>query len=378
LKPLIFFLFCLTVQAKSFCNKEESFNSHFVGVTKIVKASGELVSNTPLIAKQADQILSKLIAAKSPLVLKWISKRKFDPDKDEERIVKEWRKYFLENFILSKFPSSDIKINNLIDNSFKEVSKKSFTKSIIKNFNNLLKEAKKDSLNYISNSTLEAKDKEMISKKIQKVELYWFKGLLNSKYEKMPLEFLKWGLAYDPIPNEINVGILALSYNSNEEIYATLLHEIAHAFDPCRWSALVGTRNPFMKVINCLRDKDSAGAKTRDDSKLKELVSSKRINAQMADVLSLNPTCNKSFYPLPGMQRDQILEVFSDWFSAEVLSHSKKYINSKMRKDLCRKSNLSQGSSYIKNEDRLNKIYFANPVISKILNQKSKFKFCSL
>ena len=300
------------VFAESYCQNDQPFNSHFKDVTKIVKASGTLVSNSPLVAKQADEILSKLIAAKSPLVLKWISKRNFNPVKDEERIIVEWRTYFLENFILSKFPSSDIKINNLLDSSFRTISKKSFTKEIITKMNLIFKDAQKNSLKYIIDSSLSSKDKALVTDRIKSMKLYWFNGLIGTKYEKMPLEFLRWGLAYDPVPNEINIGILSLSYNSDEEIYATLLHEIAHAFDPCRWSAIIGGVNPFNKPISCLRSIESVGAKKRDDSKLSQLVSVKRITPQLAKVLKNNPTCNKSFYPLAGMQRDQILEVFSD------------------------------------------------------------------
>lgn len=380
MKIVFIFLFLNShIFASSYCKDEEAFNSHFIGVTKIVKVSGDLVASSPMIAKQADMTLSKLIAAKSPLVIKWISKRKFNPAKDEDKIVKEWRKYFLENFILSRFPTKDIKVDNLVNSSFVEIASKSFNKKIVNNFISIFEDAKNDSLKYISSSSISVENKSIISEKIKALDLYWFEGLLGTKYEKMPLEFLRWGLAYDPVPNEINVGILALSYNSNEEIYATLLHEIAHSFDPCRWSALVGSNNPFNKVVACLRSESSVGAKKRDDSKLSFAVQRKRLSPQMAEVLKSNPTCNKSFYPLPGMQRDQILEVFADWFSSEVLANgNSKYLNNKMRRDLCRKNSLSAGSSYILNNKRLKRIYFANPLISNQLKQESAAKYCHL
>jgi hypothetical protein len=379
MKILLLFVLSRFALATDFCSGELPFNSHYKDVANIVKSSGEVVANSKVIASQADKILSKLLSAKSPLVLNWIVRNKLDPSKDEELIVKKWREYFLESFILAKYPSSEPEINRLIENSFQKISNIAFTTKIKSLYNSLFVKAVDNSKKYILKSTLSSQDKEKTLSKLNSIKLYWYEGLSNTKYEKMPLEFLRWGLAYDPIPNEINIGVLALSYNSDEEIYASLLHEIAHSFDPCRWSAMIGGKNPFDNVITCLRSDKSTGAKPRDDSRIDELVKMNKLPKEVAISLKDNPTCNRSFYPLVGMQRDQIAEVFADWFSAEVIgSFSNEYINKNLRRDLCRKSNLSKGSSYISNTNRLNKIYFTNPSIRKKLSLKEKFKYCSL
>lgn len=359
--------------ASDFCSGDLSFNSHFKDLTKTIKKSGDSLANSKAIASQADKVLSKLLSNKSPLVMKWIKAKKLDPLKQEVQIVKEWRKYFLENFIFAKFSGNSAEVKKLVNDSFVNIYKTGFTKEIVSKFDKLFSKAVNNSVKYIGVTKIDKESKSKILSKLKSIKLYWFESLNGTKYEKMPLEFLRWGLAYDPAPNEINIGVLALSYNSDEEIYASLLHEIAHSFDPCRWSAMIGGTNPFDKVISCLRSDSSVGAKVRDDSRILKLPENVR------KVLVSNPTCNKSFYPFPGMQRDQILEVFADWFSAEVVGSGPEiFINKKLRRDLCRSNNLSSGSSYILNDSRLRRIYFANPKISNLVSAQSSSKYCKL
>ncbi|MCJ8277938.1 MAG: hypothetical protein MJK18_13940, partial [Bdellovibrionales bacterium] len=71
------------------------------------------------------------------------------------------------------------------------------------------------------------------------------------------------------------------------------------------------------------------------------------------------------------------LEVFGDWFSTEVVAQST-YLDQNMRTDLCERRELKKGSSYISNQDRLNRIYFAQPQIQKKLGVKSQASYCSL
>ena len=85
-------------------------------------------------------------------------------------------------------------------------------------------------------------------------------------------------------------------------------------------------------------------------------------------------TCNRSFYPPEGTQKEQSLEIFADWFSAEVFAHSE-YSSEFPRPDLCAKRPLSEGSSYLPNATRLNKIYFAHPKLTK---DKDSSDYCAL
>ena len=107
-----------------------------------------------------------------------------------------------------------------------------------------------------------------------------------------------------------------------------------------------------------------------------ETIKSGKLAKDFAKVLKLNPTCNNSQYPPIGVQADQILESFADWFSAEVVSESK-YITPNMRNDLCEVQGLNSGSSYPTNQTRLERIYLKHPKIAKKFNFKGKGKYCA-
>ena len=99
----------------------------------------------------------------------------------------------------------------------------------------------------------------------------------------------------------------------------------------------------------------------------------------MATSLKNNPTCNRSFYPQVGSQKDQINESFADWFSAEVIAQSPDDITKDLRSDLCREKELTQGSSYVSNIKRLQAIYLSQVKIQKMLKlPETGFKYCTL
>ncbi len=335
------------------------------------------LSDHKLIASEADAILSKLIQAKSPMITKWINKRNLDPATQDTEIVLKWRQYYFENFILGRYPNKSQKINILIENLFSEMNNRAFTKKNKTRFESLFKEALSLAVSRIENSKLSAKVKKSIIIRFKNIKLYWFKSLKGTKFERMPLEFVKWGIAYDPVPNEINIGIEALAYNNYETIFSVFAHEIGHSIDPCRWGAFIQGENPFNSVISCLRGEKSANARKRDDSLMGQLVKNKKLHKELAKSLKMNPTCNKTHYPPTGIQKDQMPETFADWFSAEVVSLSKRYINKNLRRDLCKERDLISGSSYVSNQKRLKAIYFANPTIKKALKVNSSYKYCS-
>lgn len=290
----------------------------------------------------------------------------------------KWRNFYFENFILGHYPNKSKDINILIEGFFNKINKIAFPKSTKTKFNKLFKEAVSLAILRINKSKFSHEIKNNIINRFQNIKLYWFKTLKGSKFEKKPLEFVKWGIAYDSVPNEINIGIEALSYQNADTIFSVFAHEIGHAIDPCRWGVFISGKNPFNRVISCLRGEKSANAKKRDDSLMNQLVKNKKLSKELAKSLKVNPTCNKSNYPPTGIQKDQTSETFADWFSAELVSLSKKHLNTNLRKDLCKKRDLIPGSSYVSNQKRLEAIYFVNPIIRKVLKIHSRYKYCKL
>ena len=307
----------------------------FTNITQKIEQKLKMASNHPPIAKEADLILSKLIKAKSPVVLSWLQKRNLLKELDE-KIAREWRKYYLENFIFYRYPVKNKKVNQYIEKLFDDINKISFSERFKSKSKKLFESAQDDALKVIQAWNLEEKDKKTLLKRVEDIRLYWFHKLQHTKYEKIPLEFVRWGVAYDPATNEINMGIQSLQYANDSTLYSVFAHEIGHAFDPCRWQPFLQSQVPYQKLITCLRSNKSTAAKKRDDSKMKEMLAKKQLSVREAQGMKLNPLCNRSFYPPVGTQQEQILEVFADWFATEVIAISK-HLNGNMRTDLCRK-----------------------------------------
>jgi hypothetical protein len=362
------------VFANSFCSNYKKSQS-YIDFQKTVNERIEIFSNNKVIAEKADTVLSKLISAKSPYVTAWYAKNDFK-NKTEAQILQAWRSDFAMNFLLMKYPQGeekvDVEIEKLIDGILKEKLTLAYQVKLEKLFST--------SKQLAIETILEMKFKESpeIIKKIEAIKLYWPKKLKESRNNPMPLDLIEWGIAYDPVPNEINIGLASLSYPNDETYLAVFSHEIGHAFDSCRWGAFFQGTWPFEKVGECLRSDKSAGAKKRDDSKLDELLKSGKISASLAASLKENPTCNKFIYPPRGIQADQLPESFADWFSAEVISHAQNIDVKKVRLDLCEVKVLSEGSSYPNNQTRQDKIYFSNPKIKALSHDQSGDSYCAL
>jgi hypothetical protein len=376
---VVVFVVCLslpgiTVHAQSpICNPPESPKS-YVGFKKMVDAEIKTFANKKEIAKRADTTLSKLISAKSPAVTSWMSKRNLNT-KTEDEIIREWRDYFTRNFILTKYPQDDAVVNAEIEKLMNSIGRKFKTKDLEKNMERYFSKSKQAALAYIKSLDLSESQQKQIISRIQSIQLYWLKNFKGSKYQQLPLDFLDWGIAYDPAANEINIGVNALSYPNEETYIAVILHEIGHSIDSCRWSAYFEQAWPFAHVGECLRSSLSVGAKKRDDSQLDALVKQGKIGVELSASLKANTTCNKLSYPPVGLQADQLPETFADWFSAEVLSTMKGLHFSDIRKDLCEKKELSDGSSYVSNEARLAGIYFVQPQLKG--KRESPYRYCS-
>lgn len=347
--------------AASFCDHYQVPKAYSELNTKITEKIESFARNK-VIAKKADEILSKLISAKSPVIRDWLDKRNLGT-KSENEIIREWRTYYARNFILNKYPQESAIVNQEIEALVVSVNDLFASETFKKKMQDLFARSKTASLLAIKGFAIKENQKKQILARIEALELYWMKDFKASKFKTNPLDFLEWGIAYDPEKNEINMGTQALAYGNDETYLAVFSHEIGHSFDSCRWGAFFEGPWPFQGVGECLRTAASVGAQKRDDSKLESFVKDGKISADLALALKMNPTCNKAIYPTVGTQADQLPETFSDWFSAEVMSDIKDLNWQNLRTDLCEKKDLVSGSSYVSNELRLEKIYFAQPKI---------------
>ncbi len=371
----IIFIFISQAFATSFCDSYQTPKHHTDLKSKVDEQIRSFFNKKP-IAKQADDTLSKLLAAKSPIATNWLKKRDLD-SKTEEEIIREWRDYFARNFILTKYPQKDSAIDKEIEKLIESINKKFSNKAFQNKLETLFKKSKASSLSVIKQMPFDDSQKKQLITKIEAIKLYWMKDFKTSKFKELPMEFLDWGIAYDPVTNEINIGINSLSYPNDETYLAVFAHEIGHSFDSCRWSAFFQGPWPFQKVGECLRSASSVNAKKRDDSKLDLLA---KENKELADSLKANPTCNKLGYPPMGLQADQLPESFADWFSAEVMASFKNIKPSAVRIDLCEKKELNAGSSYVSNNLRLDAIYFTHPKFKNIRPElkENAYQYCGL
>jgi hypothetical protein len=328
-----------------------------------------LFSQKKVIANKSDDVLTKLIKANSPVLKGWVDQSKFKNVSDDQ-IVKDWRLYYAKNFVLAKYPSGDQSVDREIELFVDEMLTKNISKNFKLNLEKLFSIAKKKSIETIEKFNISQKD--VVIKRINEIKLFIPKKLKTSKNNSVPLELIDWGIAYDPIKNEVNIGLNSLIYSNDESLIAAFVHEIGHSFDSCRWGAFFDGKWPFAKVEECLRSEKSVFAKKRDDSLLKKYETENKISSELLRFLKENPTCNKTYYPPQGVQADQILESFADWFSAEVVSSLVGVNYNKVRLDLCEKNELSVGSSYPTNRNRLEKIYLVHPKFNVLKDSYKK------
>jgi hypothetical protein len=352
------------------CNSNLKPQSQYTQTQTEIEIQLDRFSQSPKFAKDADTLLSKMISAKSPAIISWISKRDLQ-NKTEDEIVKTWRKYYALNFIIAKYPFKDSQIDIPIEFLFTSLSKLFDENGFSQKMEVYFKRAQEAAITTVKKYKFEKQIELQLTERISKIKLYWPQGLKESKLKVQPLEFFDWGIAYDPVTNEINMGIHSLKYPNEETILAVFSHEIGHSFDSCRWGAFFQGPWPFEKVGVCLRSPESANAKKRDDRNLDDLIKTKQLNQTLAQGLKLNSTCNKAEYPPIGLQADQLPESFADWFSAELIANISPFNRVNLRSDLCENIKLNPGSAYIPNRDRLEKIYFAHPKFREFIQTKS-------
>lgn len=332
-------------------------------------------SNNKAIASKADALLSKLISAKSPVLVNWLKKRNLSV-KDDIKVIKTWRKYFSQNFILPKYPHKESDVNFAIEKLMSDVKSSFSSSKFEKEMESHFKVSKNQALEFIKESKLSDDAKKQIQNRISAIKLYWMKDFKTSKFVKYPIEYVSWGIAYDPVANEINMGMHSLAYPNKETYLAVFAHEIGHSIDSCRWGAFLKGKWPFENVGSCLRSSESVGAKKRDDSKMQSMLAQRRLSKDLITALKLHPTCNKRVYPPVGTQSDQLPESFADWFSAEVVARIPGLDKKALRQDLCKEADLMDGSSYVSNKDRLQGIYFSHPKLKS--SGVKAMKYCEL
>lgn len=378
MNKIILVLSLCVYSSLSFAHLCENYQApkNFIEVREKVDSKIKAFSNTPVVAKEADEALSKLIAAKSPVIVSWLSSRSLNA-KSEEEIAREWRLYYAKNLILSKYPHNKAAMDIEIEKLMNEVNTLFASKDFESKMQSYFEKSKQASLDVIKAFPIKEDVKKKIVARIESIKLYWMKDFKTSKFKQLPLDFLDWGIAYDPAANEINIGVNALSYPNDETYLAVFAHEIGHSFDSCRWGAFFEGEWPFAKIGECLRLDGSVGAKKRDDSKLEEFVKRGKVPADLAEALKINSTCNKMIYPPAGVQADQLPESFADWFSAEAMATLPDIKAKNLRVDLCEKKDLVKGSSYPTNELRLENIYFSHPKLrlsrADLKNKNSKY-----
>ncbi|MCJ8275880.1 MAG: hypothetical protein HRT44_01965, partial [Bdellovibrionales bacterium] len=254
---MILLLISSFLWAQDYCANKDWVSKDYAALEKSIDQKIQKSSHLVPIAKEADGILSKLIKAKSPILMNWLDKRKLFNEK-EEKIASEWRKYYLENFILSKYPTPNNKINASVEELFAQINKISFSDADKEKFEKVFTEAQKQSVKVVLSWKLAEKTEKEIVEKLNGMKLYWFDKLKGGKYQNIPLEFVRWGVAYDPVKNEINIGVQAKKYASDSTLFSVFVHEMGHSMDPCRWSAFFKEANPFSELYKCLRQKESA------------------------------------------------------------------------------------------------------------------------
>lgn len=373
---MIALLFVSFLLANDPCHNVATEDTGFKDIETKINHKIDEASSLATMAREADTILSKLIAAKSPVLLSWLKKRQLISAK-EDVIAREWRKYYMHQFVLSSYPTKNESINRSVENLFSEINDLAFDQKFKTRLEKIFQQVKKDAKALVMTWKIDLKARQKIIHKIDTMKLYWFVKLKGSRYQSKPLEFVRWGIAYDPPQNEINIGVQTRRYPTDANLYAVLAHELGHSFDSCRWSAYFDLPSPFTALNQCLRSQKSVSAHSRDDGQMKVALAKKQLSKEMAQSLQQNPTCNRSFYPPEGTQKDQLPEAFADWFSAEVYATSS-FVRQWPRPDLCLSNPLMKGSSYPNNEDRLLRLYLSHPILAQKHSMTPQAKYCSL
>ncbi len=343
---------------------------------KIEKKMAE-TSNLVTISSEADRVLGQLTRSQNPTFVNWLRQQGFVGG-SPLGIASQWRKYYLRNYILNKFPTPNPEINNSVESLFKDIQNLTFEDKFQKKIKTAFAEAKKESLQYIDTLKLAEVERNSLKTRIEKIELYWLDQLKGGPFQNKPLEFLNSGLTYDKKTHQILVGLKSREFEDKASLFTVLVQKMTQSFDSCLWPQYLSGNDPFAKLHSCFRDSQSAAAKPRDNRYIEQWVFKKLISEKNVQFLKANPLCNLPNYPPEGVQKEQINSVFSDWFAAEVLGQSQ-YKTSTIRTDLCLlgPSIMPPLSAELSPSERFKRIYYVQPKIQATINSKFSYKYCS-
>ena len=363
--------------ATSPCQSVSPGSTEYSELTKKAEKKFANAGNLATIASEADSVLAKLIANKSPVLVNWLQERELDSAK-EDQIAKAWRLYYFHKFVVDRYPTDNKAINRSLEGLLKDMDDMAFDQSFKSKLEKILTTVKKDAKRRFLSWPIKQKDKQSITHRIDTVQLRWFKGLASSPYANKPLSYLASSLSYDPSKHQIHVGMKTKSYPTDASLYSVLAHEIAHSFDSCQWGLYIKGDFPFKKVESCMRALEGIHVKVRDDSHMKQAILDDVISKEMSQSLQQNPTCSLPQYPPRGVQKDQWPEAFSDWFAAEMFAFGHERIKELPRPDLCRDFKANPTSSLLSPLDRLLKIYLAQPKLAALWPQDPAPTYCEL
>ena len=325
---MIFLFFVQTLWAHSFFCQKNLVNRDFSKIQSNIETKISQAANLVTIAKEADKALAQLLKTKNAILITWLKERKL-MEAQEKAIASQWRRYYLEKFILGQFPTPKPKVNRSVENLFSQINRTAFTPSIKEKISNLFKKAMADSIKQVNSWTIDEKTKKEIISRLEKVKFYWFEKLRRTVFQNKPLEFLNKSLSYDSKLNQISVGVPVLRYPNDQSLFLTFLQTIARTFTPHEWSTFFKNPNPFISLQKCLKRNTNSNDK------------------------------------------DAVQKAFTYWFSSEILAKST-HLNVKLQVNIC--NNFSENQ----NQNLLEKIYGVQPKIKKELDLKTPGEYCSL
>jgi len=366
-----------TLFANPHCPADLKIDSQFRELELKIEKKMEETSNLVTISSEADRVLGQLTRSQNPTFINWLRQQGFVGG-DPLDIASQWRKYYLKNYILNKYPTPNPEINTSIESLFKDLQKLAYEDTFQKKLKTLFTEAQKESLSYLDELKLGEIELNSLKKRIEKIELYWLNQLKGGPFQNKPLEFLNSGLTYDKKSHQILVGLKSRELPDSASLFTVLVQNLAQSFDSCLWPQYMLGKDPFAKLHSCFRDSQSAEAKPRDDNYIEQWVFKKLVSKNNVKFLKANPLCNLRNYPPEGVQKEQINSVFRDWFAAEVLAQSP-YRTSTVRADLCLlgPAMAHPTSDELSPSERLQRIYYVQPKIQATINSKSSHKYCA-
>jgi hypothetical protein len=300
--------------------------------------------------------------------------------KDKKDILIGWRKQFFYTTLLPSYRELSPIQKELVNSAFVDINNFAFPEEVKKTYEQLFIEAKQLVFRLVDQQNMKKDVKKIIKGRVAQTQLNWFSQIEGTQYEEDPTSYLKYDIRYQPKYKIISIGFHATRLTDGDTIISKFIQQMARSIDPCRWSiSYPHFPYPYKNVLKCLREKGSVAAKKRDNSKIKKMFSEKKLTKKQKKSIEKFGTCNSAFYPPAGTQQEQIGVAFSDWFSAEAFSLVKE-LSRKFREDLCVESGQKDFHSYPRNKSRLERIYFANPKIRKLINVKNVkgVKYCKM